>query len=1342
MVEAIDHALLVEGPLLGAQAFDGAILARVREAFLAGGSAWDVRHLCAEGGHALAADAPRDALAAIAQREVRCLVVVVAGQVARHGGRLGVVLAAGGDGDAAWPFAELTASLGRVHARQISVVMAVECDGALTAAEIADALTGEAGVAVIAVTQEPREVIATLVAAVRDGGRQGRREALTVSAMAAHLATSHAAAVSLPPDDRRDLPWFPSRAAGDTLRSAEPDPVLGSILPGRFRIDARIAAGSFGAVYRARQLTVGRDVAVKVIHAGVDPFSEDGRLFVHEIQAVARIDHRGVVRVYQADVTDDGRLFFAMELLAGRDLQASLASGVVEPAHAVALGQQLLAALDAAHRAGIVHADVKPGNAIVVDDGDRQRLVLVDFGLARLRRLDAYATSVGGTPAFMAPEQLHAGKVDARSDQFSAALVLVALLTGWTRRRASELAPPRAVIEAIGDPAVGAALSRALSRAPEERFPTVTAFAAALAGHALAAPPRPPFRGLAPFTEDDRATLHGRDGELARIAELALYRRLVIVTAPSGVGKTSLLRAGVVPRLAALSATAHYVSCRTDDVTTLAAALSRAAPGDRGADGLVVVIVDQVEAALETGHGTPGATAAAAMRLLAAAIAHAATRRPAHTVLSVREDFLAWLLDRLPDRGDGAPIVRVGPLDADGARDAITRPLAERGLAIDGDLLGLLISDLTAAGKRLGGELGWSRPAPVYPPHLQLACIVLHDGLAAGDTTLTLQHYRAHGGFDAIVGEHLERVLDGLTPRDGAIARELFLALVSGTHLRSARTEAELVDALDPPRRARLTAVLETLQRQGLVVRTRRADGELVWELIHDSLVPRVVAWVDRHDLSRRRAVELVRYHMRRSRPEAPSLLSRAELREVGEHARAVAALDDEWRRGHASAAAAPAWSPATLVARSRQIHRRSMIAAAALVAAVVAGIGVAVAERWRADAERRAEAARRDADLGLVSFELTAYDRAPAPSDPTAVRIAELPALSWTLRTPSFDDPDEPGDPLAEERFRRFPVQLSRDGRIRVDPAEAPGGAAFLIVDGRGRGATRCGPSILPIRSLPGYSHRGAGPQVLHVAVPTCQVTLADTVEIPAGPFVFGGVGVPPPFDPADSAGRTMEQTRALAGYRIDRTEVTNAAFAPFAAMQSVTGIAAPKYIATTDLRLAGDPQAPVSALTWREASAYCRYLGMRLPSSEEWEKAMRGGLVIDGKDNPAPRRNYPWGTTAAAHRANLIDEKLGLQRVGSFPGDRSPYGVLDLAGNLSEWILPAPAELDHQPLPAQARDYAVRGGNWDQTTAVELAGYMVIENPRPGDTRSFRNGVRCVVAEGDGNAGSDPAR
>src|SRR5262249_32691944 len=145
----------------------------------------------------------------------------------------------------------------------------------------------------------------------------------------------------------------------------------------------------------------------------------------------------------------------------------------------------------------------------------------------------------------------------------------------------------------------------------------------------------------------------------------------------------------------------------------------------------------------------------------------------------------------------------------------------------------------------------------------------------------------------AIVGEHLERTLGELLDDDRAIARELFLALVESAQTRAMRSEAELVEVVG--RRYGDVAVQRGLGRveiRRVIARTTAADGVASWRFVHDTLVPRVEAWLTVEDLDRRRTAEVLRFHLRQSQPDAPALLSRHELRQLDRFPGLVEELD------------------------------------------------------------------------------------------------------------------------------------------------------------------------------------------------------------------------------------------------------------------------------------------------------------------------------------------------------------------------------------------------------------------------------------------------------------------
>jgi serine/threonine-protein kinase len=209
------------------------------------------------------------------------------------------------------------------------------------------------------------------------------------------------------------------------------DPLTGRLLDGRYRIGPRIARGGMAGVYEATDTRLDRTVAVKVMHPGLGDDDEFAARFVREARAAARLSHPNVVAVYdQGD--DTGTVYLAMELIDGITLRDVIRKEApLPPGRALALLEPVLSALAAAHRAGLIHRDVKPENVLIAEDG---RVKVADFGLARAVSADTQHTATGGvligTVSYLAPELVVDGRADTRADVYAAGVVLFELLTG------------------------------------------------------------------------------------------------------------------------------------------------------------------------------------------------------------------------------------------------------------------------------------------------------------------------------------------------------------------------------------------------------------------------------------------------------------------------------------------------------------------------------------------------------------------------------------------------------------------------------------------------------------------------------------------------------------------------------------------------------------------------------------------------------------------------------------------------------------------------------------------------------------------------------------------------
>jgi serine/threonine protein kinase len=228
----------------------------------------------------------------------------------------------------------------------------------------------------------------------------------------------------------------PAALSRDT---ADPDPLLGRVIAGRFRVTALIAKGGMGKVYRAEQAPLGRICAIKVLNSGYaaehDP--EFHKRFFLEASVASRLTHPNTVTIFDYGRTEDDVYYMAMEYLEGHTLHRAIReSGHLPEERVVPIARQICRALREAHALGVIHRDLKPANIFLVKHGDEADFVKVlDFGLVKnvAEKEGEDLTQTGmfmGSPKYMSPEQIRGDRVDARTDIYALGIIMYEMLTG------------------------------------------------------------------------------------------------------------------------------------------------------------------------------------------------------------------------------------------------------------------------------------------------------------------------------------------------------------------------------------------------------------------------------------------------------------------------------------------------------------------------------------------------------------------------------------------------------------------------------------------------------------------------------------------------------------------------------------------------------------------------------------------------------------------------------------------------------------------------------------------------------------------------------------------------
>ena len=405
----------------------------------------------------------------------------------------------------------------------------------------------------------------------------------------------------------------------------------GTLLAGRFRVHRFLAAGGMGEVYEAQDTVLGERVAIKTIAPRIAGSARAMERFQREVNLARKVTHSSVCRIYDifCHGPDNGRdpdlVFLSMELLEGETLQARLERlGRLTPEAALHITRQLVDGLDAAHRAGIVHRDLKAANVLLVPDGVQDRAVVTDFGLARRQAVVEAAeeasgsalTETGlmlGTPATMAPEQVTGGEITAATDIYALGVLLYQMVTGRLpfeaetqqeaiyKRLHAKPTPPRAHVADL-DRRWQRVILKCLERRPQDRFATVREVFQGLGSQSFR-----PF-GSSLIGSILRPALSSRRSQALAVVVLVCVSALIFFLTRAERGPDLVLRGtaeGDVPTA--------VVARRSVAVIGFESLSGESSSGERGAEWLSTALSEMLSMELARGHElrvVPGETVA------------------------------------------------------------------------------------------------------------------------------------------------------------------------------------------------------------------------------------------------------------------------------------------------------------------------------------------------------------------------------------------------------------------------------------------------------------------------------------------------------------------------------------------------------------------------------------------------------------------------------------------------------------------------------------------------------------------------------------------------------------